>query len=590
MISFRSLVIFTCSVIFAACAQTPRQQSLSAVQPAPAAYLDEAGHADESEPAGSTERQQILPDVELSDQLLYEFLLSEVASQRGYKDLAAEASTVMAELTRDPRIAKRAAQLSFESGDMNKTIAAFKIWQEIEPDSDTATRLLASVLLRSGKLEQAGVEFARILREDAAKVGRHFLEVMQILSAYPDKAAVLQLVRELAQPYPNVAEAHWVVAHLAQLSGNTTLAMNEIKQVRKLRPEWDTGVSLEAQLLLKDAPQQALEVLRNYLSVYPKANDIRLQYARALLNQKHYQQARSEFQLLADAMPDNAEMIFAVALISLQLNEFQDAEAQLKQALGKGKKQQDAVQYYLGQLNEARKDERQALEHYREVKGGEYLFAAQIRVAYLLSQNGQLAEARQYIHQLQPENNQQRVQLLIIEAQLLREADQSPLAYQVLQQGLQEMPNQTDLLYETALLADTLGKPDEFERLIRRLIQINPNYAHAYNALGYSLLGRNERLAEAMELVEKALLLAPDDPSIMDSVGWGYYRTGKLEDSIKILRRAYDLKPDPEIAAHLGEVLWVSGSSQEAEQIWQSSLKENPGNVPLLDVIKKFNP
>jgi tetratricopeptide (TPR) repeat protein len=333
-----------------------------------------------------------------------------------------------------------------------------------------------------------------------------------------------------------------------------------------------------------------LEVLRNYLSDYPKSNDIRLQYARALLNQKQYQLARTQFQLLADAMPDNAEMIFAVALISLQLNDFQDAEAQLKQALDKGEKQQDAIQYYLGQLNEARKDEQQALEHYREVKGGEYQFAAQTRVAFLLSKTGQLAEAQQYLHQLQPENNQQRVQLLVIEAQLLREANQQPEAYQVLQQGLKEMPDQTELLYETALLADTLGKPDEFERLIRKLILINPNHAHAYNALGYSLLGRNERLAEAMGLVEKALQLAPNDPSIMDSVGWGYYRTGKLDDSIKILRRAYALNPDPEIAAHLGEVLWVTGNGQEATQIWQNGLKANPDNVPLQEVIKKFKP
>ncbi len=598
MSPFKFPTIFVCSFLLAACAQLPGQQSLQSVSPTQVAQPAQSGQSDAAEQTGQTEQsdlavqgaQPALPDVELSDQLLYEFLLSEVASQRGYKDLAAEASTAMAVQTRDPRVAKRAAQLAFESGDIEKTLAAFKIWQEVDPASTTATRLLASVLLRSGKLAEAGVELAKVLQQDELKVGENFLEVLQVLSNYPDKPATLQLMRTLAQPYPNVAEAHWVVAHLAQLSGDTTLAMSEVKQVRKLRKDWDAGVSLEAQLLLKDAPQQALEVLRNYLSDYPKSNDIRLQYARALLNQKQYQLARTQFQLLADAMPDNAEMIFAVALISLQLNDFQDAEAQLKQALGKGEKQQDAIQYYLGQLNEARKDEQQALEHYREVKGGEYQFAAQTRVAFLLSKTGQLAEAQQYLHQLQPENNQQRVQLLVIEAQLLREANQQPEAYQVLQQGLKEMPDQTELLYETALLADTLGKPDEFERLIRKLILINPNHAHAYNALGYSLLGRNERLAEAMGLVEKALQLAPNDPSIMDSVGWGYYRTGKLDDSIKILRRAYALNPDPEIAAHLGEVLWVTGNGQEATQIWQNGLKANPDNVPLQEVIKKFKP
>jgi len=602
MSPFKSPIIFVCSFLLVACAHVPKQQLPQPAQPVQAGQAeqsdqaDEAGQADESgqsdQLAQSPESQagQVLPNIELSSQLLYEFLVSELASQRGYKDLAAEASTAMAEQTHDPRVAKRAAQLAFESGDMEKTIAAFKVWQSVDPTSTTATRLLSSVLLRSGKLDEAGVEFARILREDNAKVGSNFLEILQILSAYPDKTAALKLMRELAQPYPNVAEAHWVVAHMAQISGDTALAMSEVKQVRSLRKEWAAGVSLEAQLLQKESPTQALGVLRDYLSAYPKSREIRLQYARVLLDQKQFQQARAEFQLLANEMPDNAEMIFAVALISLQLNDFQDAEVQLKQALGKGKKEHDVVQYYLGQLSEAKKDEQQALEHYREVKGGEYRFAAATRVAYLLSKSGQLAEARQYLHQLQPDNNQQRVQLLIIEAQLLREANQLPEAYQVLQQGLLSMPNQIDLLYETAMLADMIGKPDVFEQLIRKLIQINPGYAHAYNALGYSLLGRNERLAEAMELVEKALQLAPNDPAIMDSVGWGYYRTGKLDDSIKILRRAYTLDPDPEIAAHLGEVLWVYGNSQEAEQIWQNSLKENPDNVPLRDVIKKFNP
>jgi len=248
------------------------------------------------------------------------------------------------------------------------------------------------------------------------------------------------------------------------------------------------------------------------------------------------------------------------------------------------------VQYYLGQLSEAKKNEDEAIAYYREVKGGEYLVAAQIRIAFLLSKRGQLDEARQLLNQVQVTNNQQRVQLALIEAQLLREANQFAEAYQVLQKASEKLPNYPDLLYGTAMMADKIGKPEVFEQLMRKVIQISPEYAQAYNALGYGLLERNERIPEAVALVEKALQLAPDDVSIMDSVGWGYYRSGKLDDSVKMLRRAFAGNPDPEIAAHLGEVLWVRGDKPEAKKIWQDSLKANPGNVPLQTVIKKFDP
>jgi tetratricopeptide (TPR) repeat protein len=260
------------------------------------------------------------------------------------------------------------------------------------------------------------------------------------------------------------------------------------------------------------------------------------------------------------------------------------------QALIKGKKDQDTVQYFLGQLSEAKENLEEAISHYREIKGGEHLFTAQLRVAFLLSKRGKLDEAITWLQQVQTENNQQRVQLLLVEAQLLREAKRRTEAYTVLQQGLLKLPNHPDLLYETAMLADSIGKADEFERLMRRLIVLKPDYAHAYNALGYSLLERNERIPEAVSLVEKALQLTPDDPAIMDSVGWGYYLSHRLIDSLILLRRAFAANQDPEIAAHLAEVLWVHGEHEEARAIYQDSIKANPGNAQLQNVAKKFFP
>lgn len=569
-------------LLLSGCAQTPgpavsipSEQAVAAIsEPAP------------SEPVAEV----VLPNVELTDELLYQYLLTEFANQRGHKALAVEGSAELAQKTRDPRLAKRAAQLALESGDMNKTVAAFRFWQETEPSAVMATRVLSSLLLRGGKLEEARVEFVKVLKAEEPKVAPVFMQLYPMAAGYPDKPAILQMMRDLAAPYPAVAEAHWVVAQLAAAAGDEKLALNEVRVARALRPEWDAPVSLEALLLHKAEPQQSLDLLHRYLSEYPMAGEIRLQYARALLEQKQYKAARVEFQILAKASPDNVDLAFAVALISLQLNDLAGAEAELRQALSIGGKGQDGVEYFLGQLNEAKENEAEALAHYRAVKAGEYQFAAQLRIVYLLNKQGDLNEARRQLKLAQAETTAQRAQVVMTEAQLLSEVNQLAEAYAVLEQGLVNLPDQPELLYETAMVADKLGHYDASEKLLRKLIQIKPDHAHAYNALGYSLLERNVRIAEAVRLVEKALQLTPDDHAIMDSVGWGYYRSGKLDESVAMLRRAFAGNPDPEIAAHLGEVLWIRGDKAEATKIWQDSLKANQGNPQLEAVMKRYLP
>ncbi len=588
--------LIVASLLLTACAQVPQQ-----AEPVPSASA--ANAAPVSDPSGNDEQpdspdqsatvqpsEADLPKQELTGALLYEYLVSEIASQRGYKTLAANGSEDLAIKTRDPRLAKRAAQLAFESGDMEKSVAAFKFWQEIEPGASIPSRMLASIWLRGGDLEQSKAEFAKVLKDDAANANETFLQIEQILEAYPDKPAALAMMRELAAPYPRMAEAHWSVARLARAAGDVSLALSEARQARSLRPDWDLAVALEAELLQKSAPQQSLQVLRDYLAKHPSAYEIRLQYARVLVEQQQYPAARAEFQRVADHNPDNPDLVFAIALLSLQMNDLQGAETELKQALGKGKKDQDTVQYYLGQLSEAKQQDDEAIAHYREVKEGEHVFASTMRIAYLLSKHDKLDEARQILHQLQPANNLQRSQMVLVEAQLLRDAQKYDEAYQVLQQGLEQLPNHPVLLYETAMMADKIGKYDVTEQYLRKLIQMNPQDANAYNALGYSLLERNVRIPEAVGLVEQALQLAPDDASIIDSVGWGYYRSGKLDDSVKMLRRAFAANPDPEIASHLGEVLWMRGDKAEAQQILQTSLKAHPDNEPLQAVIKKLIP
>ena len=423
-----------------------------------------------------------------------------------------------------------------------------------------------------------------------AQAGNTFTQIYALLVRHPDKEAVYQLLHELVRPYPRVEEGHLVQAQAAASAGKRDIALEEVRLARTLRPEWELAALLEAQLLQQGSPQQSLALLKKYLATYPDGGEARLLYARMLLEQKQYTEARVEFQHLLDMHPDSADLAFAVAMLSLEMGELDRADSELRQALAKGKKDESTVYYYLGQLNEAKKHEEDALQNYRLVKDGEFAYNARLRAAFLLSKTNKLEEAREYLHQTNAQNNQQRVQLLSIEAELLREAKQPEIAYQVLTQGLEKLPNHPDLLYDTAMLADQLGKHDAFEQMMRKVIEIKPDYAQAYNALGYSLLDRNERVPEAMLLVEKANQLAPDDAAIIDSLGWAHYRMGNLDKSLEFLHRAYSANPDPEIAAHLGEVLWVQGGKEQARKVWDDALKSHPENTVLQNTMKKFMP
>ena len=575
MMIFKRSMIFM-PLLLVACAHAPQQVAVE--QPKPVV---------ESSPVVE-EPQLKLPQLELTGETLYEFMLGDIASQRGNTELAAQVYMDLAKETQDPRVARRAAQLSLDAHAMDKSVEALNLWLKLEPTSHQAKQLLTTVLLSGGKLEEARPYLTEMLAAYPALAGNTFLQIYSLLARYPDKDLVYKLLHELAQPYPRVEEAHLVQAQAAILAGKRDIAELEVHQARVLRPDWEQAALFEVQLVQQESPQQGLDILKNYLAAYPDAGEARLLYARMLLEQKQYVDSRTEFQLLLNKHSDSADLAFAVAMLSLELGELDRAESELREALAKGKKDESTVYYYLGQLNEAKKHDDDAMQNYRQVQEGEYEFSSRTRIAYLLYKSGKLDEAREYLHQTNALNNQQRVQLFSIEAELLRNAKRVETAYQVLTQGLEKLPNHPDLLYETAMLADQLGKHDVFEQLMRKVIEIKPDYAQAYNALGYSLLERNERVPEGMQLVEKASQLAPDDAGIIDSVGWGHYRMGDFNKSLEFLRRAYKIDPDPEIAAHLGEVLWVQGVKEQARKIWDEALKLHPENEALQSVIKKF--
>ena len=309
-----------------------------------------------------------------------------------------------------------------------------------------------------------------------------------------------------------------------------------------------------------------------------------------LVTEKRYPEARKQFEALVEAYPQNVEVTMAVALLAMQASDYDAAEKQFRRVMELRPNDADLARYYLGQLAEERKRYPEALDWYAAVTPGEQYINAQTRYAGVLAKQGKLPDARRHLQEATASNNQQRVQLTQAEALLLREAQNYEEAFAVLGRALEKMPNYPDLLYDYAMSAEKINRFDVMEANLRKVMEIRPDHAHAYNALGYTLADRSERLDEARELIEKALSLAPDDAYILDSMGWVLFRQGLIKDALVPLQRAYLSRPDGEIAAHYGEVLYADGQFEQAHKVWSDALKDNPRNEVLEGTVRRLAP
>jgi tetratricopeptide (TPR) repeat protein len=534
--------------------------------------------------------QAVLPPVELTEQLMFKLMMAEVALQRGQPEIAVPALLELARETRDPRLAQRATEAAWNARFPDAAVEAAGIWLQAEPGNARARQVLAAMLASQQKLGPARGHFEQWLASDPQNVGQSFLQLSTLLARNADRKAVLELMRALAKPYGKVPEARLAVAQAAWNAGNEELALEESRAALKLSPDLEIAALFHAQALQKRSNDEALAFLAEYLKTHPDAKDARLNYARLLVTSKRYAEARKQFEALVEQFPQNGDVTMAVALLAIQANDYDSAETQLKRSLEAGYGEPDIARVYLGQISEERKRYDEALKWYSTVQPGEQYIGAQTRYAGVLAKQGRLELARKHLQLVGAQNAEQRVQLVQAEAQLLRDANAYKDAFDLLGQALQKAPDNPDLLYDYAMAAEKVDRVDILESNLRKLIQFKPDHAHAYNALGYTLAERNERLPEAQQLIEKALKLSPDDAFIMDSMGWVLFRMGRTKEALDYLQRAYTSRPDADIAAHLGEVLWVSGQQDAARKLWSEALKENAQNEALQSTIKRLAP
>ncbi len=531
-----------------------------------------------------------LPLQELSEPILYEFLLSEIAAQRGNAGLAAQSYVELAKRTRDPRIARRAVEIANHARMANFALEAARVWQEADPASPQALQTVTLLLVGAKRVDEAEPYLAKLLAADGTAAANGFMQLGRLLAGNPDQAANLRVVQRLAERHPAMPQARFAVAHAAAAANDEALALAEIRRAAELRPDWEVAALYEAQLLQKRSSAAAAKRLAGYLEKYPDSRDVRLNYARVLVADKRFPEARAEFEKIVARHQGDTDAIYAVGLLAFQVKEYAIAEANMKRLLDLGYRDPNGVRYVLGQIAEEQKDWPGAIEWYKTIQRGEHAMPARMRTAQALAKQGKLDDARAFLRSVSVTAEPQRVQLIIAESQLLREANLHREAFELLGQALEKSPEQPDLLYDHALTAEKLDRFDLLEASLKKLIQVKPDHAHAYNALGYSFADRNVRLPEARKLIEKALELAPEDFFIIDSMGWVLYRMGDLKGAAQQLRRAWGGRPDGEIGAHLGEVLWMLGEREEARRIWQEALKASPENETLQKTIKRFAP
>jgi tetratricopeptide (TPR) repeat protein len=525
------------------------------------------------------------PRHELDGDLLYSILVAEMAARERDYRLAFTHYLQAAQLSRDQRLAELAARAAISLDDPVAGTRATAFWISLAPDALKARQLAAYVAVRSGD-RSAALRHLRRVVELSNGDGDGYMAAAQLVTSTEDPKERLALMQALVGDGVDDANAQLALATLAAAADDTDLAFSAARRAAELRPEWGRPRALIGRLLIDsgrfDEARAEMEAAVNEMPP-DEALHLRLVFAQLLLDADAEDQAMEMFKAILAVDPQQTDALFAAAVLQLQGGELAEAREYLTRLRELGKRRNDAA-FLLGQLEDQAGNPALALEWYQKVRGASSA-DAQLRIAGIFAEQGEMVRAREILQRLRDQSPDDQPMLFMIEAELLRDQDRNGEAFEVYSAALERYPDSGDLLYARALHAVELGQVDVLERDLRHLLVSDPDNADALNALGYTLADRTDRLAEAYSFIERALQLRPDEPAILDSMGWVLYRMGQAEEAEGYLRRALDEVFDAEIAAHLGEVLWALGRRDEASSVWEKAMDEDPEHEYLLRVM-----
>jgi tetratricopeptide (TPR) repeat protein len=591
-----AFAIVTLSALLSACAVTPHKQDESAAAPQPAKPAEAAAPEAEAPVVAEAPAPDPLPNTELTGDLLYRITKAELEFKKGQWQGPYITMMALAQQTRDPRLARRATEMALTAKQTGEAVSAIRLWRSLAPDSDEATQFFLGFAVTADDLSEAEAVFEdRLKKAKPAARPLMMFQMQQYLQRAKDKAAAFSLMERVLLPYDDMLETHLILSQSAFGINDQERARTEAAKALAIKPDSELAILSSAQV--SGDIDAAIKVLVGFLDKYPKASEVRAAYARILVDNKQPDEARKQFLILLKDQPDNIATLYALGVMSMQADNLPDAEKYFTRfvtALAdhpNDERDPSKVLVILSQIAEQRGDLDAAYNWLEKVDSNDekvYL-AARMKMAVLTARKGNVDDARRQLAELTPADPNDQAQVFQTDAQLLRDAGDHRAAYQVLENALKRYPDNPDLLYDFALVAEKLGNTTLMEKALRQVMIAAPDNQHAYNALGYSLAERNERLPEAYALIDKAMQMAPGDPFIMDSMGWVQYRMGKLDEAESFLRRAYTLRADPEIAVHLGEVLFAKGDVAGAQKLWKEAQAKDPKNDALKSTLARLN-
>ena len=590
----QSLLLVIALILLGGCTSQSVKESAPKTTDASSAAVDASAEAEASAVNASIAESKVpkrprpsdYPVAPFPKDALYQLLVAEVAGYRGEYSTALEKYVDMALKTRDAGVAQRAAMLAVYLKRYEEALTTSKIWVEQEPDSIEARRYLSEQLLRIGDMEQAIVHMEAIKNLGGLA---NFESFAYSAANMDDKGreVLLEAMSRMLAEYPGDEQLMFSKAVLLEQSGQLEEALQLANQL--LVSKKDINVIVLKVNALKDLlrTDEALVFLESTLEELADKRRLRLIYARMLFEAERLVDAEKQYELVHQQAPNDSDILFALALISMEQGKDESAKGYLNQMIRFNRRANEA-HYYLGSIADKNDKIPQAISEYKMVGPGREFLAAQVRIAALLADQDRLDDARAHLENQRANNPDRYNRLVMIEGQLLSERGHEAEFFELLEMVIQKQPENVELLYFRAMTGQSLGRLDVLEQDLLRVIEIDPGNADAMNALGYTLADQTDRHDEALVLIERALEIKPNEAAFIDSLGWVQYRLENYKDAVTNLRKALSLFDNDEVAAHLGEVLWVSGEQQEARKVWQKALDARPDSDILKRVIKRF--
>lgn len=520
--------------------------------------------------------------------LLYLLLSAEIAGQKGAFDIAVDRYLKAAKSTGEPKVAERATQIALFTKDKEKAAEAVSLWLERDSESLPARKISALLNVTQGNFEKAISELEALRSRSDGEFGKTVLEITKQLENEVSSEDAIKFMERLTEAFPLQADVYYSFAVVTLTKNDLDRAAKEITRAIELRPDWNQARILYARIISQQGDSEtARDLLKETVDQDPENEQLRMIFAQYLINVKDFDGAQAQLSGILKRNPKHLDAVYSLAIVKLQNNQ-DDAARDLLLKLVEAPNWRNQACYYIGRIEAKNKRREEAISWFEKVDHGPLLLDAQFKIVSVLVADKRFDEAVKKLHGLQDRFPSQRHRFLLMEAEILSDRKDYQRAFLILSRGLEFMPDQADLLYTRALVAENMGRLDVLEEDLKKILKKNPDDANALNALGYTLVDRTLRYKEAQDYLTRAIALKPNDPVIMDSYGWLKFRLGDLDQALDYLRRAYTKNNDSEIASHLGEVLWVLGRKAEANSVWQNALSKDPDNRYLLDVKERF--